>query len=223
MPLYQVGKFFYVPGRLDKVKKPRMYATLGILAAVVAAVLFLPLPHSVMATLEVQPRDAAQVWVDVPGGGKLVAVYVKPGQRVTTGQPLALLENVELARGDRKTPRRAETVRGAIGKPAPRGLARPARRHPDPRGAEGPENRRRPTGPESARPAASPPQGARRRHGPAAAGHRGPRRSRGAVARLVRHAPGPAEPRRLSPRRPAQRKRDVLPDRRSRRSSRRTW
>ncbi len=97
MPLYQVGKFFYVPGRLDKVKKPRMYATLGILAAVVAAVLFLPLPHSVMATLEIQPRDAAQVWVDVPGGGKLVAVYVKPGQRVTTGQPLALLENVELA------------------------------------------------------------------------------------------------------------------------------
>ena len=51
MPLYQVGKFFYVPGRFDKVKKPRMYATLGILAAVVAAVLFLPLPHSVMATL----------------------------------------------------------------------------------------------------------------------------------------------------------------------------
>ena len=26
MPLYQVGKFFYVPGRLDKVKKVRMFA-----------------------------------------------------------------------------------------------------------------------------------------------------------------------------------------------------
>ena len=96
MPLYQVGKFFYVPGRLDKVKKTRMFASLGILVAVVLAVLFLPLPHSVMATLEIQPRDAVQVWVDVPGGGKLVAVYVKPGQHVTKGQKLALLENIDL-------------------------------------------------------------------------------------------------------------------------------
>ena len=33
MPLYQVGKFFYVPGRLDKVKKPRMFASLAVVAA----------------------------------------------------------------------------------------------------------------------------------------------------------------------------------------------
>ena len=96
MPLYQVGKFFYVPGRLDKVKKTHMFASLGILLAVVLAVLFFPLPHSVMATLEIQPRDAAQVWVDVPGGGKLVAVYVKPGDHVTKNQKLALLENIDL-------------------------------------------------------------------------------------------------------------------------------
>ena len=39
MPLYQVGKFFYVPGRLEQVKKPRFYTSLGVLAAVLLAVL----------------------------------------------------------------------------------------------------------------------------------------------------------------------------------------
>ena len=29
MPLYQLGKFFYVPGRLEKVKKARMFASLA--------------------------------------------------------------------------------------------------------------------------------------------------------------------------------------------------
>ena len=32
MPLWQLGKFFYVPGRLDQVKKPHLYTTLSILA-----------------------------------------------------------------------------------------------------------------------------------------------------------------------------------------------
>ena len=78
-PLYQLGKFFYVPGRLDKVKKPHMYTTLGVLAAVVLVVLFLPLPYSVLATLEIQARDAEPVYVDVPG--KLVSIDVTPGSR----------------------------------------------------------------------------------------------------------------------------------------------
>jgi putative peptide zinc metalloprotease protein len=78
------------------VKKPRLYATLGIVAAVVAAVLFVKLPHSVMTTLEVQPRDAVPVWIDVGGGGKLVHVYVEPGQHVSSGQKLADLQNLDL-------------------------------------------------------------------------------------------------------------------------------
>ena len=38
MPLYQVGKFFYVPGRIDQVKKPHFYTSLGVLAAAAAGV-----------------------------------------------------------------------------------------------------------------------------------------------------------------------------------------
>ncbi len=93
-PLYQLGKFFYVPGRLDKVKKPRMYASLAGLLAIIGFVVFVPLPYHVMATLEVQPHDAAAVYVDVPG--RVEEVFVKPRQEVTQGEPLAQLKNVDL-------------------------------------------------------------------------------------------------------------------------------
>jgi putative peptide zinc metalloprotease protein len=98
MPLYQLGKFFYVPGRIDQVKKPYFYTTLGVLTAAVLAFCFLPLPHSVICSLEVQARDAKPVYVGV--GGNLVMptdfVPVKPGQWVTKGQPLAQLQNLDL-------------------------------------------------------------------------------------------------------------------------------
>jgi putative peptide zinc metalloprotease protein len=96
MPLYQLGKFFYVPGRLDKVKKTRMYATLAAVVAILAAVFFIPLPHNVMSILEVQAYKAEPVYVDVPGGGVLDKVFVKAGDRVKKDQQLALLRNVEL-------------------------------------------------------------------------------------------------------------------------------
>lgn len=91
MPLYKLGKFFYVPGRWDKVKKPRMYASIAVLAALIAAVLLIPLPHSIMCTLEVQPEDAATVYVAV--AGTLDEIDVDPGQTVTQNTRLAKLTN----------------------------------------------------------------------------------------------------------------------------------
>lgn len=93
-PLWKLGKFFYVPGRIEKVKKPRMYATLGVLAAAAAAVMFIPLPHRVYCTLEVQPRDAKSIYVSVPG--ELDEVFVKPGDRVEPEAKLARLENLDV-------------------------------------------------------------------------------------------------------------------------------
>jgi putative peptide zinc metalloprotease protein len=94
MPLYQLGKFFYVPGRLDQVKKPRFYTSVGVLTAVLLAIFFLPLPHSVVCTLELEARDALPVYVDVPG--KLFELDVKEGQQVAAGQQLAQLRNVDI-------------------------------------------------------------------------------------------------------------------------------
>jgi putative peptide zinc metalloprotease protein len=96
IPLYQVGKFFYVPGRLEKVKKPRLFASAAIVVAVLAGVFMIPLPHHVMAILEVQPRGATQVYVNVLEGGCLVENHVKQGDSVTAGQELARLESHDL-------------------------------------------------------------------------------------------------------------------------------
>ncbi len=94
MPLWQVCKFFYVPGRIDQVKKPRFYISLSVLTALLLAFFFLPLPHSFICPLEIQPRDADSVYVDVPG--RLVKLAVKAGQQVKEGDLLAQLENIDL-------------------------------------------------------------------------------------------------------------------------------
>ena len=93
-PFYQLYKFISVPGRLDKVKKPRMYATLGGIVLLVAAVLFVPLPYHVMSTFEIEPYKAAAVYVEVPG--KLKEIQVKPGDEVAEGQVLAELQSYDL-------------------------------------------------------------------------------------------------------------------------------
>lgn len=93
-PIYQVSKFISVPGRLDKVKKPRMYATVGGVVLLVAAILFVPLPYHVMSTFEVEPYKAATVYVEVPG--TLREIRVKPGDPVVEGQALADLESPDL-------------------------------------------------------------------------------------------------------------------------------
>jgi putative peptide zinc metalloprotease protein len=93
-PFVNLYKFFKVPGRLGKVKRWRMYTTLGLIAALVAGVLFIPLPSHIYCPLEVQARGAASVYVDQPG--ILEEVFVKPGDVVQQGQPLAQLSDFAL-------------------------------------------------------------------------------------------------------------------------------
>jgi len=93
-PLWKVGKFFYVPGRLEQVKRKNLQITLGILAGVALLVFGLPLPHRVFCALELKPRDAQPVYVEV--AGVLQEVLVKPGQVVRKGQVLARLTNLDL-------------------------------------------------------------------------------------------------------------------------------
>jgi putative peptide zinc metalloprotease protein len=95
-PLYQLGKFFSVPGRFEQVKKTRMFASIGGAIAVVVVVLSIPLPHSVFAPFEIQPHGADPVYVNVAEGGVLVERLAYPGEKVTKGQLLARLESKDV-------------------------------------------------------------------------------------------------------------------------------
>jgi putative peptide zinc metalloprotease protein len=94
MPLWKLGKFFYVPGRLDKVKRKNVNITLALLGAVALFIVFCPLPYRVVCPLEVKPYDADPVYADVPG--VLEEVFVKPWQPVNVGDRLARLSSTEL-------------------------------------------------------------------------------------------------------------------------------
>jgi putative peptide zinc metalloprotease protein len=94
MPLYKLFRFFHVPGRVDQVKKPRLFATLGVLAMVAAAILFVPLPYRIFCPLEIKAHDAESVYVVVEGD--LQHVNVKAGDRVAAGETLAQLVNQDL-------------------------------------------------------------------------------------------------------------------------------
>ncbi|MBC8351904.1 MAG: hemolysin D [Planctomycetes bacterium] len=93
-PLWKLGKFFFVPGRIDRVKKPRMFTSVAIASVVVLAVFMLPIPHYVRCGLYVQPRGAATVYVESPGA--LQKIHVRPGETVLPGQPIVTLDDVDL-------------------------------------------------------------------------------------------------------------------------------
>ena len=93
-PLWKLGKFFYVPGRLDQVKRKNVFWTLAALAGIAAFAFLVPLPYRVMCTLEIKPRDAEPVYVSVPG--QLQTIDVSMGQTVRKDQPLAELTNIDL-------------------------------------------------------------------------------------------------------------------------------
>lgn len=93
-PVWKVAKFFWVPGRVNKVKKARMYATLALLGLLVAGFLLIPLPNRVFCTFEIQPHGASPIYVDVPG--ELQQVHVRPGQKVDEGTLLAELTNLDV-------------------------------------------------------------------------------------------------------------------------------
>jgi len=94
VPLYRLGKFFYVPGRWEEVKRNRLYLSLAGAVVLLLVILLVPLPHRVFCTLEIQPRDAALVYVTVPG--QLDKIEIKPGEQVEKDQPLAELKNLEI-------------------------------------------------------------------------------------------------------------------------------
>ncbi len=93
-PLWALWKFLYTPGSLTKVKKNRVFATIGVLAAALLFVLFVPLPFSVKCVFEVQPRGGKQVFAGV--AGELKEIQKKPGDTVRKGDVILVMDNPKL-------------------------------------------------------------------------------------------------------------------------------
>jgi len=93
-PGYKLWKFFTVPGRTNQIKMHRLYITLAIVLLAIAAVGALPVPHHVACSVEIRPRDAEAVYVNVPG--RLDALSIEPGATVKKDDELARLKNVDL-------------------------------------------------------------------------------------------------------------------------------
>ena len=93
-PLWKLGQFFWVPGRLEQVKKERLRISVAVVGAAILAFLFLPLPYRIFCTLDVEARDAKTVYVEAPGS--LFEVNVYPGKEVKKGDVLARLKNMDI-------------------------------------------------------------------------------------------------------------------------------
>lgn len=92
-PIIQTWKFIRTPGRLAKVKRGPLLTSLAIAGAVIAAVVYIPLPHRVHTAFEIRPARAGTVYAGVPGQ---IVRTVKAGSVVREGDELAVLQNLDL-------------------------------------------------------------------------------------------------------------------------------
>jgi putative peptide zinc metalloprotease protein len=92
-PIIQTWKFCRTPGRLSKVKRVPATISLGVAAAVIAAVCYIPLPHHIDAAFEISPSEAGRVYAGSPGQ---IEFTVEPGTKVAEGDIIAKLKNPDL-------------------------------------------------------------------------------------------------------------------------------
>jgi putative peptide zinc metalloprotease protein len=93
-PLWRLKNFMSVPGATSSVKKHRVYWTTAVAAAAVAFVLFVPLPHRIFGTLELQPYGAEKIYVEV--AGTVADADVRYGAKVEAGKRVARLSNLDV-------------------------------------------------------------------------------------------------------------------------------
>lgn len=94
-PVMELAKFFYIPGRMNKMKRHRVIISGVAFAGLVLFILFLPLPHYIRCSFEIAPRDAAGIYAEAPGG--ITLCNVKPGDKVEANKTvLVQLESLPL-------------------------------------------------------------------------------------------------------------------------------
>lgn len=94
MPIVNLWKFLYVPGRMSQVKRKNVLITAASVVAVIAGFIYVPVPQWVKCPVDIQPQNAESVFVVVPG--ELNEILVEPGAHVTKGTKLARVTNLDL-------------------------------------------------------------------------------------------------------------------------------
>jgi putative peptide zinc metalloprotease protein len=92
-PVIQTFKFIRTPGRLAKVKRGRLLASLAVLGAIIAGVCYIPFPHHIDAAFEIRPSEAGAVYAGT--AGQLIDA-VLPGTKVNQGDTIAVLADPDL-------------------------------------------------------------------------------------------------------------------------------
>jgi putative peptide zinc metalloprotease protein len=90
-PIISFAKFLTVPGRIDQVNRTRIMISSATIVAVLAMILVIPVPHYITCPFHVQPMDATQVYVSVPGFAR--RIECAHNQMVRQGQTIVQLEN----------------------------------------------------------------------------------------------------------------------------------
>jgi putative peptide zinc metalloprotease protein len=93
-PLWNAARFFFSPGKVERVKKYRTAVSAVAFGILIAGAIFVPLPHRVQCTLYVKPREAAPVYVET--AGQLRQIHAQPGDWVDKDQPIVSLANVDV-------------------------------------------------------------------------------------------------------------------------------
>jgi putative peptide zinc metalloprotease protein len=93
-PIWAIGKFFWTPGRLHKMKRERLIGTCAVIGVALLFVFVVPLPYSVKCMFEIQPREGHQVFPVVPG--IIQEVGYRPGDQVAEGDVILKLQNLDL-------------------------------------------------------------------------------------------------------------------------------
>jgi putative peptide zinc metalloprotease protein len=97
-PIYRLGRNIHRRGRLPDMKGIRVTITCCVFAALLGFFFLVPLPVSRVyaeGVVELEPGFWEPVYVRIAenGKGRLVKLYVKDGQRVEKGEPLAVFSN----------------------------------------------------------------------------------------------------------------------------------
>lgn len=96
-PVYRLIKGLKKRGRIPDMKPVRVWTSVGLLASVLAVLLFIPFPVRVrgLAVIEVKPEHAVKVVVP-ESGGFVEEIYKEDGARVKQGDMLVRLRNPDL-------------------------------------------------------------------------------------------------------------------------------